>query len=452
MPSPDPMRVAGRYIQAREELREEDLLLLEINLEGVERVFAASHGGYHPIYGNLPFASTVRVLRKIAPAIVQNKVLTPKQVKIVEAVSRAAAASRTNDVGKWFQKNLENFKAILAMKSLPDRSSTSGSDTFMVGPFTFHNTIHADKSVIAVTSLLMEDGWKYLSREPKLKVVAYGDIFLVGNMLQSNTSAWYNIQKDDVYLRPLKVTTKGNTHSLLHELGHRHWYKFLDSKQKDAIRTLYFRLSYARNEGLRVGDVLPVEIRGFPNPVVVKVDSSAYWLNDKDRVSKSKIDKYLNYPSAYASKTVEEFYAECFAFYLMGKLKPELEEKFLVSLGMQKAEVVKVDEVKPEHPKPEPVVVAPPPVMEPPKPDPVVEKLPTPKPADSLQPLRDLYVAARTAKDQWTMGFAESLAKQLKAGQELTFRQRNVLESKYRSYGISFPSPARVASRIFDIV
>lgn len=449
---------APRYVIAKEELKAEDFLRLEKNLKGVEKVLGSiltEPEKLRKMLGDrLPFGSTVNVLRDITAALVQTKVLTAKQVKLVEAVSRSVSISRSPDKAGWFQKNLKAFWEIWSMKDLPDRSSLGGSDTFMVGPLTFHNTILADKATIAKVSEMMESGWKYLSKDTKFKAVAYGDIFLVGNMLESNTAAWYNLRKDDVYLRPVNSTSLDNVHTFLHELGHRYWYKFMDSKERYPVGRLYSTLKYARNAGLKVGDVIPVKIRGFSNPVVVKLDPLNYWLSDTAKLSRSKIDTYLNFPTAYATTTVEEFFAECFAFYLMGGLKPDMEAKFLESMGMVKTQELKVEEVKPEpkpevkpEPKPEPVVVSPP-VETSPKPSPSVEQ---PKTWDPIQPLRDLYAAARSKGDQWTMDFAKSLAQQVKNGRELTPRQTQVLENKYRSYGISVPSATRVASRLFDI-
>jgi hypothetical protein len=58
-----------------------------------------------------------------------------------------------------------------------------------------------------------------------------------------------------------------------------------------------------------------------------------------------------------------------------------------------------------------------------------------------LPALRELWVRARAARDEWTMDFAKSLGEQLKAGRRLSPRQVEVVESKAQQYGV------RVASR-----
>lgn len=53
-----------------------------------------------------------------------------------------------------------------------------------------------------------------------------------------------------------------------------------------------------------------------------------------------------------------------------------------------------------------------------------------------LQPLRNLYAAARSKGDQWTMDFSKSIADQLKAGRSLSERQKNLINAKLDAYGI----------------
>jgi hypothetical protein len=53
-----------------------------------------------------------------------------------------------------------------------------------------------------------------------------------------------------------------------------------------------------------------------------------------------------------------------------------------------------------------------------------------------LQPLRNLYAAARSKGDQWTMDFSKSIADQLKAGKSLSDKQRNLINAKLDAYGI----------------
>lgn len=58
-----------------------------------------------------------------------------------------------------------------------------------------------------------------------------------------------------------------------------------------------------------------------------------------------------------------------------------------------------------------------------------------------LPAIRELWLRARAARDQWTMDFAKSLGEQLKAGRRLSPRQVEVVEGKAQQYGV------RVASR-----
>ena len=62
---------------------------------------------------------------------------------------------------------------------------------------------------------------------------------------------------------------------------------------------------------------------------------------------------------------------------------------------------------------------------------------PAPPAEDARLPaLRELWVRARAAQDEWTMGFAKSIAETIKAGRSLTPRQIETVESKAQQYNV----------------
>lgn len=67
-----------------------------------------------------------------------------------------------------------------------------------------------------------------------------------------------------------------------------------------------------------------------------------------------------------------------------------------------------------------------------------IDQRQTPPPAEDarLPALRELWVRARAAQDEWTMGFAKSIAETLKAGRSLTPRQIETIESKAQQYNV----------------
>jgi len=56
--------------------------------------------------------------------------------------------------------------------------------------------------------------------------------------------------------------------------------------------------------------------------------------------------------------------------------------------------------------------------------------------AAQIEKMRDLYRAARNDRDQWTMDFVTSVAKQLKAGRALSDKQQRKLDDKLKLYRI----------------
>lgn len=65
-----------------------------------------------------------------------------------------------------------------------------------------------------------------------------------------------------------------------------------------------------------------------------------------------------------------------------------------------------------------------------------------------LPALRELWVRARAARDEWTMEFAKSLGEQIKAGRRLSPRQVEVVEDKARQYNVRVASRSTLVQRV----
>lgn len=64
-----------------------------------------------------------------------------------------------------------------------------------------------------------------------------------------------------------------------------------------------------------------------------------------------------------------------------------------------------------------------------------------------LPALRELWVRARAARDEWTMDFVRSLGEQLKAGRRLSPRQVEVVEKMAQQYGVRVASQRQAPRR-----
>ena len=128
---------------------------------------------------------------------------------------------------------------------------------------------------------------------------------------------------------------------LVHELGHRYDFKFATAGQKRNIAALYSKLKsdarWVDVPELKAGEFLPVNLRGEITPrKITKVTPLSYELGSGVSVKISAVEGILKrkavegklFPSGYSMKNPTEFFAECFAFYVLGRLSPALAVKF----------------------------------------------------------------------------------------------------------------------------
>lgn len=287
--------------------------------------------------------------RPLSNWVVQTRVIPPGKAKAVEMAARAFNISRVpQDIVEWNQKNSARLTLLLEAASWPERSAAGGSAAAQVervGPFTVHNTIDADAKHFKEVKGLIENASRALSTTRDFKKVLYGDVFVVGQLRQSTTLAWYNINHDEVFVRSLAKKGGDDLQSLIHELGHRYWFKFATSDQKRAVHRLFLELSAAPAPKVKrptVGDELPVPVKGAKGTkfIIVRDTGDMYETEPKGRFPVQGVLKLMAlaakgetvFPSRYSMTSGEEFFAECFAFYTMGRMKSDLAKKFEAAL------------------------------------------------------------------------------------------------------------------------
>ena len=277
----------------------------------------------------------------LAEWVVQTRAIPASKVKALEMAVRLMRTRRTNNVAVWYTKNIARLNLLLEAASWPERSAAGELAT--VGPFKVHNTIGANAKQFAEIQGLFESAARALSTTRDFKKVLYGDVFVVGQIERATSAAWYQIKADDVYIRSLAKKGQDDLQSLIHELGHRYWFKFCSREQRQATSTLYYQTHSSARSEVRlpnVGDTLPVKVRGESVPPVVTAKSALYYtLSSGGQVKIQDVRRLLAntaaravFPSAYSAKDVEEFFAECFSFYTLGKLKPNLAASFELAL------------------------------------------------------------------------------------------------------------------------
>lgn len=288
----------------------------------------------------------IKAARPLAEWVIQTRVIPPGKAKSIEMVARVVGsmARLPQDILDWNKKNGDRLNLLLEAASWPERSDSdeSASQVSTVGPFKVHNTIGADAKQFKEIQGLIENSARSLATTRDFKKVLYGDVFVVGQLKQSNTLAWYNVNNDDVYVRSLAKKGYDGLHSLTHELGHRYWYKFTSPEVKKNIRSLYYETQGANARSpswvFNPGDQIPIKVRGVRGtPVVDRVDDTFYYFTQGGQIAIRDVNRLLlgfrAFPSMYAASSVEEFFAECFSFFVLGRLKPDLADGFQKALG-----------------------------------------------------------------------------------------------------------------------
>jgi len=311
--------------------------------------------------------------RALARYIVEFKSVPKGKVKAVEAALRLFMSMRRNPrkLGAWWKKNSKSIQLILESKGWPERNTEEGSEeAWKLGPFTVHNTAHAPKEDLAKTEKAITSAAKFLgsSSIPKARNVLYGPIMLVKKLQQPRTLAWYYPSDDKIYLRLHMKVGRGEVHNLIHELGHRYWAKLMGRAARNFWAKHHRSLGnigdaaspeldedsqqqLAKLDALKEGDTFPIKVQGMirngPNKVVEVVRRGSkplVWTIENKKGKRARIsrDGFLKvrmnnsratktraqYPTAYASTSLEEHFCESFALYAMGKLPIEHQEAF----------------------------------------------------------------------------------------------------------------------------
>ena len=271
--------------------------------------------------------------------------------EFAEAAKLFISAARTPpDIGKWYDRHLKKFQlleyAAKNWKAKPEATGDTSQSSFKIGPFIVHNTfgllgedlkgpIRAVKEAIQSVSL-------ELSLVPGFEKVLYGNIFLVGQLKQPRTIAWYDVAEDELYIRTDAHGGHSNLHSIIHELSHRYWRKFASPmmKRKFEERNSYCQFEAPRKLAIpptpKVGDPIGFPVRGREGiPKVVSTDGYRLTIEGGGSFTITDWVKYHQqmrtqscFPTLYASKNVEEHFCDIMGLKATGLLKGDHLEAF----------------------------------------------------------------------------------------------------------------------------
>jgi hypothetical protein len=267
-----------------------------------------------------------------------------------------------------FNKLMTLYREHLALaKDAFSKATVRGVDAPTVlraGPFRVVNTGGFDEATMSNCARVIEKAVHLLAKKG-LGKVCYGDALISNTLTKSKVLAFYLVSSDEFFVRAnLKGKEGGALQTIIHELAHRLYFKFLQSKHRDIARiyqTIKSKVDHSTSD-------LESEIRNNPDlspkpgdTVVEKgktyvVERVSYGSRGGYQVIMHREDDPSNKASVslkgwaslkgikpeskpgsgfitpYAGKNDEENFAEMVAFYCMDELpqdQVEMLEKVL---------------------------------------------------------------------------------------------------------------------------
>ena len=299
---------------------------------------------------NRPWLELMQRGLKIADGILSTRSIPKAEAKGLEMAYRLCSQARRmpQDIYVWFTKNKRLLELLTkAAMSWPEKQGGT-DDLFKVGPFTVHNTIGISGPALDTFKKILKGVIQKVKKNavPRFAQTLYGDVYLVGQIREAKTAAWYNRREDVVYCRLTKSSWGfDGVFSLIHELGHRYTFKFASKTAIGAWSKHHSRLSVKTVvvPMPKVGDPLPLRVRGAPRgfrPTVLIQDPTSYWFTRPDgsmgSVSKTEIRELQHYnlaakiafPTAYSAKNPEEHFCDALAMISLGTLPDEHADTF----------------------------------------------------------------------------------------------------------------------------
>lgn len=137
---------------------------------------------------------------------------------------------------------------------------------------------------------------------PKFPQILYGKVFLTSH-LKKNTAAWYSEDSDTLAINVKTAKRVNDVFTIIHELGHRHYFKFLGKANKDkfwnlSTRKIYDTVKFDAKLRKQLADeavsMATQRIRGLPVPKMS--DLLELWLKSRNPIGDipKTVTKFLN--------------------------------------------------------------------------------------------------------------------------------------------------------------
>lgn len=305
--------------------------------ETVTKLLTAGDGHYlvKAYYGRylIPLINTGS---KIVHYVLAEKVIPAAESKKFEKAAKAltGVARVPNKPYAWWLKNKEDLAVLIDADRWKDKDAAE--DTGLVLKVKGFDIINqAPKLKEKDYDLIIEDFKKAITMIDRSGVVHskslyYGNCIISPEIDKKNVLAFYSIKQDALYLKPSTKERANMVQTIIHEVGHRLWNKFLSAEDKSIWKKWHMSCEFARVDVAMpsVGDTLPVKVgRGKDYPIVSRIEGDKFYLEgsgDRFVTFKQLYPYYQNsakFPSTYSATNEEEHFCEAFSFYCLGTLQ-----------------------------------------------------------------------------------------------------------------------------------
>jgi hypothetical protein len=268
--------------------------------------------------------------RAVMPLLVAVKVVPPAQRRAFEKAYREFTRTRRMDYAAWAAKNIESINLLASTRKWPDIADAVPDEdapnaVSNVGDVKVINQSSQDPKqtveLVRRAIQLMQN-----SSVPSISRALYGEVFITGEIARKkNMMAFYDINRDMVFVLAVKRFADKQLHSLIHEFGHRYWRKFMSKSAKEAWLAHHGVMAShsVQVEDPKIGEPLPY-VKG--SPIVERIEHGNFYVQGGyiSRMSWWEAARQNlragRFPSNYAASDPEEHFCEALGYFCMGEL------------------------------------------------------------------------------------------------------------------------------------
>ena len=293
-------------------------------------------------------------------AILQQYELPPAIRKKVELAARVADKKK-RDFKKptaldGFEKLMAEMRGYveIAKVALEQGRMRGQTETHLkAGPFEIVNAGGFEEDRMQECAAVVEKAARLIEAKGQGRV-CYGQVLMSNTLSKSSTAAFYLVGKDEMFIRAnLKDSNENVVRYVIHELGHRLEFMFLNATQKKQMARMHWVRKHGEERDMsaledevrkdpercpKPGDIFEsssgrtLEVTHFLyNEILLKEagsDRPGGWkISLRGWIQAKGYDKHLQkkprFVTGYAAKNPSENFAEMFSFYCLDKLSTE---------------------------------------------------------------------------------------------------------------------------------